>query len=120
MPDWFRMGGFGMFPTLFFGVVAILAAARYAQKPEKRFFPVVAALSAVTLLSGGLGFVTGLINSCLAIQSVTPDLRYIVVIGLGESLANVSLALALLVVASLGVLAGTIRYSRSTIPANSL
>jgi hypothetical protein len=35
----FREGGWGMFPTLGFGLLMLAVAARYALRPERRFVP---------------------------------------------------------------------------------
>jgi hypothetical protein len=55
---------------------------------------------------------TGLIRSCLYISDVSPDDRYLVVIGFGESLCNIAWALVLIMVAMIITTVGTWRISR--------
>ena len=108
----FRMGGWGMFPTLIAGVLFIAAATRYAVRPERRFVPLQAALGLITLQIGALGFVTGMIKSFLAMDQVTPDKRWIWMLGAGEALNCVGLALVLVVVGTLAAAVGAYRISR--------
>ena len=63
MLESFRLGGFAMFPTALFGALLLGAALRYARTPDARFIPLQVALAILTLATGALGFVTGLIAS---------------------------------------------------------
>jgi hypothetical protein len=108
----FQLGGFGMWPTLALGMVTILAALRYAFTPAKRLLPLLVALQVTTLLFGALGFVTGVLKSCLAISGVPADQRFIVVLGVGESLHNLALAFALMAIAALTATVGAFRVAR--------
>src|SRR5262249_53909638 len=69
MLEAFRLGGWGMFPTLIFGVLMIAATVRYAVRPERRFVPLQVTLGLLTLAAGCLGFVTGMIKTFLAMDS---------------------------------------------------
>jgi hypothetical protein len=100
-----------MYPTLAFGLFMVLAAVRFAARPEATMLPVVRSLAYLTGASGVLGFTTGLINSLLYIEKVPPEKRYIWMIGLGESLCNVGLALVLVVLMLLFVAAGHFRLA---------
>jgi hypothetical protein len=113
MAQWFSLGGFPMWITLAFGVLSIGSAARYAVRPERRFVPLVVSLGVMTLLNGVLGFVAGLIRSLNALDLVPAERRWIWMIGLGESLTNVVLALALVVLATLAMVIGTWKLSRA-------
>ncbi len=113
MSEAFHMGGWGMYPTAFFGLLLVAAAIRYAMSPERRFVPIQVSLAIVTLASGGLGFVTGMIKSALAIEGAGPDKRWIWVLGMGESLNNVALAFALLTLAGLAASVGALRLARA-------
>ena len=117
MGEIFHEGGFGMYPTSIFGVMLIAASICYAMSPERRFVPLQVALGMVTLASGGLGFVTGLIKSTMAPGAVGPDQRW--VRGLGESLDNLALALALVVVGALAASVGALRLARAESPGDS-
>ena len=101
MMQLFREGGWGMFPTLGFGLLLLLVAARYAVRPERRFVPLLLGLGTVTLSSGALGFVTGVMASFRYIGAVPASERYVALIGVGESLGNVAFALVFVVLASL-------------------
>ncbi len=108
----FREGGWGMFPTLVFGVLMLLAAARYALKPERRVVPLLLALGVLTLSSGALGFVTGLMATFRYITGVPASERWIALVGVGESLVNVAFALCFLVLASIAASVGALRGAR--------
>jgi hypothetical protein len=120
MSEAFHMGGWGMYPTSIFGVLLIVATIRYAMSPERRFVPLQVSLGIMTLASGCLGFVTGLIKSTMAISGAGPDMRWIWVVGMGESLNNVALALALLTIGSIAASVGALRIARETAPAARL
>lgn len=114
MGDAFHMGGWGMVPTTIFGVLLILASVRYAISPERRLVPLQMSLGVVTLASGCLGFVTGLIKSTTALSSAGADKRWIWLVGFGESLNNVALALVLIVIGALAASAGALRLARGS------
>ena len=117
MIEAFHLGGFGMFPTAIFGLMLIAASIRYAGSPERRFIPLQVSLGVMTLAAGGFGFVTGLIKSALAIEGAGPDHRWIWVVGMGEALNNVALALLLLTIAAIASSIGALRIARA--PASS-
>lgn len=111
----FREGGLGMFPTLVFGLALLFVAARYAQRPERCFVPLLLGLGTVTLSSGALGFVAGLMATFRFVGGVPASQRYVAIIGIGESLANVAFALAFIVLASLAASVGAWRISRGSL-----
>jgi hypothetical protein len=112
MREAFYMGGWGMYPTLVFGLLMIAASVRYAVRPERRFVPLQVSLGLVTFLAGSLGFVTGVIKSFLAMGEVTADRRWIWLLGTGEALNCVGLALTLLIIGSLAASVGALRIAR--------
>jgi hypothetical protein len=114
MSEAFHMGGWGMYPTLVFGLMLIAASIRYAVSPERRFVPLQVSLGMATLAAGGLGFVTGMIKSTMAIGDVGPDKRWIWVLGMGESLNCAALALVLIVVGALAASVGGVRLAQQT------
>jgi hypothetical protein len=113
MIEAFRLGGFGMYPTLVFGLLLIGASLRYAIKPESRFVPLQITLGLLTLFAGALGFVTGLITTFTHMDGVPPDAnKWIPLIGAGESLVNIALALALIVLAVIAASIGAVKIAQ--------
>lgn len=115
MREMFHVGGFGMYPTALFGLLLIGASIRYAVKPESRFIPLQITLGLLTLLSGMLGFVTGIIASFSAMSGVPTggSSAWIPLIGAAESLHNVALALALVIFAVLAASVGAVRLGQA-------
>jgi hypothetical protein len=116
MVYWFKLGGFPMWITLVFGLMAIAAAARYARVPEKRWLPLVLSLGGMTFVSGAFGFVTGLIATFQTIEGIEPERRWLWMVGFGESLVNVAFALLLMALATLLVIAGAWRIAHGYAP----
>ena len=113
MIEAFHMGGWGMYPTLFFGVLMVAASARYAIHPDRRLVPLQVALGLTTFLAGSLGFVTGVIKTMTYLDTVPAEERWIWLIGVGESLNNIGLALALMIIASLASAVGALRFAKT-------
>ncbi len=113
MREMFHIGGFGMYPTAAFGLLLIAVAIRYAIKPESRYIPLQITLGLLTLFSGALGFTTGIITSFSAMGGVPGDgsSKWIPLIGAAESLYNVALALALIIVGVIAASVGTARIA---------
>jgi hypothetical protein len=112
---YFRDGGWGMFPTLFFGVLLLAAAGRYAVSPQRRWVPLLVALTVLTLASGALGFTSGMITTAYAVtRDHVPDPGIISLEGFGESLNNVRCALMFVVLAALGATVGAWRVARGS------
>lgn len=107
----FREGGWGMFPTLFFGLALVGVGVRYALAPERRLVPLLAGLGLVTLLAGTLGFAVGLQVTFQGFAGSDPPAR-LALVGIAESLQNVVLALALVLLATLAACAGALRLAR--------
>jgi hypothetical protein len=113
--DHFRDGGFGMFPTLLFGVLLLVAGARYAMKPEKRVVPLLLGLGILTMSAGALGFVTGVIVACRYFGNASGISPSIVLVGVGEALNNVAFALMFVSAAALAGCLGAYRIARGTV-----
>lgn len=114
MVEAFCLGGWGMYPTAFFGLLLIGASLRYAVKPEARVVPLQITLGLLTLFAGTLGFVTGLIACFSHMSGVAAEgsAKWIPLIGAAEALYNVALALALVIIAVLATSIGAARIAR--------
>jgi hypothetical protein len=112
MLESFSDGGWGMYPTLVFGLTLVGVAARYAARPESRTVPLLVSLGILTLTSGALGFVTGFIVSIRAVSRTGGQEPLLSLIGAGEALNNVALALLLGMIASMATVLGAYRLSR--------
>jgi hypothetical protein len=111
--DHFRDGGWGMFPTLFAGLVLFAVSVRYATRPEKRFVPLLITLNVLTLASGALGFISGVIVTARYFEQASPPLpSSIPFLGVGESLNNVAFALVFVVVGAIATSLGAWRIAR--------
>ena len=113
MREAFHMGGWGMYPTLIFGLLLIAASARYAVRPDRRVVPLQISLGLTTLFAGCLGFVTGVIRSLGALDAVPAEKRWIWMLGVSESLNNIGLALALVIIACLATAVGALRLAQA-------
>ncbi|MBN2498251.1 MAG: hypothetical protein JXR96_26910 [Deltaproteobacteria bacterium] len=113
MSEAFRLGGWGMYPTLICGLMLVGAGILYAVKPQRRFVPLLFAVGTMTFISGLLGFTTGMIRTLLYVGQVGPDERYLALIGLAESLHNVAFALVFVMLAAIAAGIGTARSARS-------
>jgi hypothetical protein len=111
MGEAFRLGGWGMYPTLFVGLVLLVAAGRFAFAPAKGRLAPILGLGVLVTLTSTLGFVTGIINTTThAGDVVDPGERGgMIVVGFGESLNNIGLGLCMLVLATFGVVVGLAR-----------
>lgn len=106
----FETGGYGMFPTCFFGLLTLAAAAVFAVRPERRFVPLVVSTSLLTLATGALSFVSGVIVSLGAILDASD--RSVALVGVAEAAHALALALGFVVVALMGASLGTLRIAR--------
>lgn len=111
MDQAFRNGGWGMYPTLALSTLMIAVSIAYALRPERRLVPLQISLGIMTLVVGSLGFVTGVIKSLMAIHQVPAEKRFIWLIGFGESLNNVALALTLVALGALAISVGAFRLA---------
>jgi hypothetical protein len=109
----FQDGGCGMFPTLVFGAAMLAVALKYALRPEGRILPLLIGLGVLTFSAGALGFVTGMIVTCGAIERAPQQNEVtLALLGFGESLNNVAFALIFVVLAAMAASFGAWRLSK--------
>jgi len=110
MQEAFHMGGWGMYPTTFIGLVLLAAAVQYMRHPNARRWLVLRHLNVLVGLSATLGFVTGCIKTFTNIEG---DKTFYAIIGVGESLVNVGLGLCILILARIITALGAARDAES-------
>lgn len=107
MGVFFHEGGFGMFPTLVFGFLLLLAAGQSLFRKDRR--ALIGILAALTFSSGMLGTSMGIINTARYVAKTSEWI--IAPVGIAESLNNAVLAGILLclalIIAAVGELRGT-------------
>jgi hypothetical protein len=99
MLEAFRLGGFGMFPTLGAGLFLLYASALFARNPERSKLLSLVLLSVLTLSTGALGFVSGLMAT-LNYAAGKPDQHVLIATGTYESLHNLGFALTFVCLAT--------------------
>lgn len=114
----FRNGGWGMFPTLAFGLLLLAVAVRYALDPARRYVPLLLSLGVLTLTAGALGFVTGFIKSVAAIEQSDGHQAILSLLGAGEAANCIALALGLLTMAAIAASTGAFRLASRAEPAD--
>jgi len=107
--DFFRAGGFTIWPVLLFSILVLVASAQFALKPAPKRLAIIRALTMALLFSS----IAGLLTNFVAVSSKvtgrpewanSPDVHLIILSGLGEAvtpavLGFTSLSLAWLFVA---------------------
>ena len=119
MSEAFRLGGWGMYPTLFIGVLLVAAAARFARHPERHNLTLVIWMQVLTMLVGTFGFVSGMIKAAM-LAGETPAPNDTMIQGFGEALHNIGLALGLVVLAGVAGAIGLARRKRGAGSSGSL
>jgi hypothetical protein len=110
--NFFRDGGFGMYPTAAFGFFLVVVAVGIAARPERGgYMRLWTALAVATVASGILGTCTGLVNT-FRYAARQPDDQGAALIGGAESLNCTVLGLILITLSSIGLIVGAIRALR--------
>ncbi|MFO0620608.1 MAG: hypothetical protein U0745_04360 [Polyangia bacterium] len=110
--DFVREAGWPIFPTLAFGVAALVGSIKLIEKPTEQLAQLVRNLSVLTLLMGLFGTIVGLQTTVRAVESVEPAMRWIFVIGLRETLNNLDAALLVLLPTVICYTAGTFKLKQ--------
>lgn len=120
LSDFFKAGGWGMYPTAIFGFLLVASSVLFMLRPERRFVPLLVSLGAMTLSTGLLSFTLGLVHTFLYLHQVAPEKQLgIAAAGCAESLHNILLALLLITLTSLlaaiGAFRGTMRSAAGSV-----
>ena len=117
MATFFREGGFGMYPTLAFGLLLLAVGVAYALKPERKLVSLFTILGIVEFLAGSLGTVMGAVTTFMYVSKVPPAQQYTTtLLGLAESFHNLVLALVFVVLSTLVLAAGSLRAALAAGP----
>lgn len=107
MIDAFHKGGWGMYPTAIAGLVLIAMAISFARDADARRLGALRSMTFLTFMAGGLGTVAGCINTFCSLETTTPI--NIALIGVGESLHCLGMAMCPIVLAGIFVQVGKAR-----------
>ncbi len=106
----FQAGGFVMVPTLAFGLLLLAVGFVYSLDPERKLVSLFAILGIVELASGVFGTVMGVVTTFLFVAKLPEPQQYpTMLLGVAESLHNLALALALVVLSTLALAIGALR-----------
>lgn len=110
MRTFFAEGGLGMYPTFAFGLLLVAVAIAYAWRPARRLLALYSVLGVVELACGVLGLTLGIVTTFLYAAKFPPESQYSVsLLGVAESLHNLVLSLAMLVLATIVLAGGILR-----------
>lgn len=112
--EFYRDGGWGMYPVTVFGFLLVAACSLYALRLRPHHARLSRVLGGTTLMAGVLGTATGVCNTAFYLQKVEQAKQVeIFALGLQESLHNIILALLFVIIASLVASAGILRDARA-------
>lgn len=104
LKSFWQAGGFGMYWVLAFGATVLIAALRFALRPDERQIPFVRAMTATTLLTIGFAVVSDFATVFYSVPRLSEnpsDWPRFMLIGSFESLTPACMGLGLLSLASL-------------------
>lgn len=112
MFEFFDEGGWTMYPTMLFGLLAVLASLLLAVRPEARFVPMFVSLCALTFATGFLGTLWGVTGLVKASANADPaDVKMIMTACATQALNSLLLASLFLVIGILGATSGAVRFA---------
>ena len=116
--NFWTQGGFGMYPTAFWGFLLLLYAGLYFLRPGERFLRAVTILACMTLASGMLGTAIGFMATFRYAATVAPELAVrSACYGSAESIHVVVLALILVIVGGMITGVGMRRHALQRVTA---
>ena len=116
--SFWTQGGYGMYPTAFWGFLLLLYAGLYFLRPQERFLRAVAILACMTLATGALGTAVGFMTAFRYAATVAPELAArSAFYGAGMSIHVVVLALLLVIFSGMITGAGSWRQAQQRVTA---
>jgi hypothetical protein len=116
--NFWTQGGFGMYPTAFWGFLLLLYAGLYFLRPQERFLRAVAILAFMTLASGTFGTAIGFMTAFRYAATVAPELAArSACYGAAMSIHVVVLALLLVILGGIITGAGSRRQAQQRVGA---
>ncbi len=112
MSEIIHEAGWPIYPVLLLSGIALLLSVRHALVPQRSLQPLIVGFIAATIAMGCLGTALGVQHSIGAIREVAPEMRWIFLVGLGESLNNFSASLFLALPAILAAAIGSWKMAR--------
>ena len=118
MSEILHEAGWPIYPVLALGLTALLLALRHAVVPQRNLVTLIVGLGTAAFLMGLLGTVLGVEQSIRHVAELPPEKRWIVLLGLSESLHNAWVALSLLVPTAILAMVGSYRFEQRRILAD--
>ncbi len=116
--NFWTQGGFGMYPTTFWGFLLLLYAGLYFLRPQYRFLRAVAILACMTLATGAFGTAIGFMTAFRYAATVAPELAArSACYGAAMSIHVVVLALLLVIISGIITGAGSRRQAQQRVGA---
>jgi len=110
MSEFWKDGGWGMYPTLVFGFFLVAAAGLYALRADERYGRAWLAFAVTTAGAGVLGWATGVCTTIKFALGLPPEKQFpIFMEGNAESLHNIVLAFIIIVISGLIASVGALR-----------
>lgn len=123
MQDALHQGGWGMVPTLLFGLIALGTALRFAVQGRGRLLGFLESLSRAVLAFSLSAFFTGVVVSLSALEppsSLGEDTARVLLIGLRDATHNLALGFTLLSLIHLLIAVGRRRLDAQSTPLVSI
>jgi hypothetical protein len=107
-----REAGWPIYPILALGGAALVLSLKYAAFPQRSLRALVLGILGASLVMGVLGSILGLQHSIEGLHDLPPDERWIVFMGLRESLQCAVMSLTMALPTALALGAGSHRLGR--------